>query len=661
VSADPEIGGAPRPPLRILLVEDDDGDALLLERILSGGRYGSFAIRRAETLAAACREAAQGAVDLMLLDLTLPDSRGFETFVRLHATVPRVPIIVLTGMDDESLATQTVQQGAQDYVVKGQGNGVLLSRAIRYAIERCRSQQALADEHDLLRGLLDNMPDQVYVKDVNSRFVSVNAPTARFFGAVSPDQVVGKCDSDYFSTEAAAQFLEEEQAILRCNQSCINRETVVTDSAGNRRWVLTTKVPLRDHAGNITGLLGVNRDITERKEAEEAIRRLNAELEQRVTERTRELRKAMARLEEDDRARVEFISSVSHELKTPLTSMKLEIANLLEGVVGPVPEPVIEYLRMLDADCERMANTVGDILDLSRLESKTMRLHRVTLLIDRLVRHAAVALRAQAQRKHIDMVLSIAPGTGFVACDALKTLRAIINIIGNAIKFTPEGGRVDVGLSREASPRGALVVDITDNGIGIAPQHLPRVTEKYFRAGEHVSGAGLGLSIAKEIVELHGGRLTVQSPPPQRERGTWVSISLPAAEPPTVLIANEHGATREVIAGQLRALGYRIIPCSGQADVLEVARLTKPDVGLFDVSTAGMGEANLVFRVKADRALQGIPLVAIAGGLVGPAAEAILRELRIPLVPQGWREEDLLDRIEAAMMGSNGSSNGSNA
>jgi PAS domain S-box-containing protein len=637
--------------VRILLVEDDEGSARLLEIMLARWRYGAFDTRRAGSLSAAFREVAQGGIDIVLLDLGLPDSQGFDTFIRMRAAATHVPIVILSGLDDEALATESVQKGAQDYIVKGQADGPSLARAIRYAIERFRAQQAVVREHDILRSVIENIPDQVYLKDTDSRFVTVNPVVARFFGASSPDEIVGKCDFDFFPREMANQFLAEEQALLRHDQPCINREAAVTDSAGNEKWVLTTKMPLHDHAGNITGLLGINRDITDRKKAEEVLRRTNAELEERVAERTSELSDAVALLRKHDQARTEFVSSVSHELKTPLTSMMFAISNLLEGVVGPVSEPVTELLCMIDADCRRMTGTVEDILDFSRLEAKTMRLHRAKLLFDRLVRHAATALTSQARTKNIEIALSIGQTLGFVECDAPKTMRAIINVIGNAIKFTSEGGKVEVGLRREAGAPDALVVEITDNGIGIAPHHLGRVTEKYFRAGEHVSGAGLGLSIAKEIVELHGGRLTIQSPPPDRVRGTRVSVSMPTVEAPTVLIVNDDAPTRDLIEQQLSAHGYRVVACAGGDDTLDLARRTRPDVGILDVSTLGAGEADLVLRMKADQDLRTIPIVAVNGGIAGPAKQAVLNGLGIPMLPKPWREDDLLDRIETAIKG----------
>jgi len=238
----PIAASSPLDTIRILLVEDDDGCALLMNTILTRWRFDGFTIRRAVSLEAAVNEVSKGGLDVILLDLGLPDSYGFTTFQRMRTAAAGLPIIVLSGLDDESLAIKAISQGAQDYIVKGGTDGSALARMIRFGVERCRAQQAFSAEHDLLRSV-------------------------------------------------------------------------------------------------------------------------NATLEQRVNERTGELRKAMARLESEDRARDEIVSRVSHELRSPLTTMMLAIGNLLEGRAGPVSASVRDYILMLDMDCRRMADTVEELVD----------------------------------------------------------------------------------------------------------------------------------------------------------------------------------------------------------------------------------------------------------------------------------------------------------
>ena len=255
-------------PSRVLYIEDDAAQGTLLKELLKETTLGVCVIDSAGRLSEGMERLKNARYDLILLDLGLPDSQGFETFTRVKAGAGHTPIIVLSGMDDEKVALRALHEGAEDYIVKSRVDYSTMWRTICHAIERGRVQQELVEKHALLHSVMNSIPDQVYVKDTNSRFVSVNPVVTRFLGASSPDEIVGKSDFDFFPRELATQFLEEERALLRQDQPCVNRESASTDSAGNTRWVWTTKVPLRDHTGNVAGLLGVNRDITLRKQVE---------------------------------------------------------------------------------------------------------------------------------------------------------------------------------------------------------------------------------------------------------------------------------------------------------------------------------------------------------------------------------------------------------
>ena len=262
----------PEGHIKILHIEDDRVSADVVEGMLSASPGVSFDLECVDRLDKGLERLAKGGVDVVLLDLGLPDSRGLDTFNRVHAVASQAAIIVFTGTDDEELAIRTMQEGAQDYLskslIQGPAGRLLLTRAIRYAVERRHAQETLAEERRLLRNLIDNFPDHIYVKDTESRFLMANMVTARFFGKERPEELTGKTDFDVFPHGLAMQFRAEEAAVLNSAQALVNREAAVTDSTGKTRWVLTTKVQLRDGRGKIVALLGVNRDITEIKNAE---------------------------------------------------------------------------------------------------------------------------------------------------------------------------------------------------------------------------------------------------------------------------------------------------------------------------------------------------------------------------------------------------------
>ena len=275
---------AQQPVLRVLVVEDNPGDARLIQELLLEARGGGFQTTVAETLASALKELRAGDFQLILLDMSLPDSRGIETFRAVEAEAPQIPVIILSGLDDEALALRTVEEGAQDYLVKGQVDPRSLERAIRYAMKRMEAERALSEERNLLRSVIDNLLDSIYVKDVQGHYLLDNRAHMQSLGVDRPEKVVGKTVFDFFPPSVASKFQEDDEQVLRSGQPIVNREEVVVSNASAVRWYSTTKVPLRNRDGESIGVVGIGRDITERKQAEEQIYRYNAEIRQRNAE-----------------------------------------------------------------------------------------------------------------------------------------------------------------------------------------------------------------------------------------------------------------------------------------------------------------------------------------------------------------------------------------
>lgn len=270
--------------LRVLLVEDNPGDARLIQELLLEARGGEFQTAVAPSVAEAIKELKKVDYHLILLDLSLPDSRGIDTFHQISAQAPLMPVIVLSGLDDEALALQTVKEGAQDYLVKGQVDPHILERAIRYALNRAAAERTLSEERNLLRSVIDNLLDSIYVKDAEGHYLLDNLAHMRSLGVDRPEKVVGKTVFDFFPPAVASKFQEDDQRVLNTGEPIVNREEVMVSDNSSVRWFSTTKVPLRNRNGESIGVIGIGRDITERKGAEEQIFRYNAEIRQRNAE-----------------------------------------------------------------------------------------------------------------------------------------------------------------------------------------------------------------------------------------------------------------------------------------------------------------------------------------------------------------------------------------
>jgi hypothetical protein len=259
-------------PIHVLLVEDNPGDVALLKIMLTEDGDARVVIDTASRIEDAAKRLDAEVFDVVLLDLTLPDATGVEALSRLQAHVSRVPIIVQTGMDDDELAVKAMQLGAQDYITKGKSDGRLLMRRIRQAIERARTARELAEHRRRMDALLDNEPDRGYFKNREGAFIQVNPALARLYGFSDPREVVGKTDADIFSAEHAKQARADEDDVLRTGKPILGKMEKETYPDGHTTWALTTKMPLKNEAGEIIGTFGVSRDITELKTAEIALR-----------------------------------------------------------------------------------------------------------------------------------------------------------------------------------------------------------------------------------------------------------------------------------------------------------------------------------------------------------------------------------------------------
>ncbi|MBM4143271.1 MAG: response regulator [Lentisphaerae bacterium] len=530
--------------MNVLLVEDDEQDIAITRRLLGDGALSAFTLRCAGTLAAALSELDKGDVDLVILDLGLPDAEGWQPLLTINARAPAVPVVLLTGLNDESLGLESVKRGAQDYLAKGAVNRPQLIRAVRYAIERKRAEEALK----LYRNRL-------------------------------------------------AELVKRRTSQLRKTNEDLQRE------------------------------------VAERRQAESL------------------MRDAVARLEAHDHAKTQFVSNVSHELRTPLSSMSYAVENLLKGVVGEIPPRARAYLEMISEDCQRLIDTVSDILDVSRIEARRLALCRADLPVARFLEQTVEALRIQAEKQRLRLKILVNEPAGFVNCDPHKMERVILNVVHNAIKFTPEGGTIEVELRRAADPPETFVVDVTDDGVGIGAEHIPRVTERYYRVGEHVSGSGLGLALSKDILEMHGGRIAIASPPPGRARGTRVSLFLPAAPPPLVLAADDDPFVRQVLQSQLAAHGYRVVVCGGGEEVLDRLKKEQPAVLLVDLVMPGTDGVEVVARIKAQHALRYVPIVVVTGAEVDRSRSAVLEGFAIPVLAKPWKKDELLRCVEEALIG----------
>ncbi|MEI6085755.1 MAG: ATP-binding protein [Verrucomicrobiota bacterium] len=356
---------------------------------------------------------------------------------------------------------------------------------------------------------LDALPDQVYVKDLASRFVLLNAATARFFNR-PPATLVGRTDFDFFPTALAEQFFAEEQALIHSGEAVVNREVQVNDPQGRPRWLLTTKVPLRDGTGEIIGIAGVNHDVSDRKKAAEQLQQLNADLARSQLEllQTYEnLKLTQAQLVQAEKLESigRLSAGVAHEVKNPLAILLMGIGYLEDSV--PTGEAATDgVLRDMRDAVERADAIVRELLEYAsprQLETAVVDLNSVVDRALRLVNH-------ELNVRHITVVREAAPQLPGRRIDRIRIEQVFVNLIMNACQAMPNGGTLTV---RTSAHDNDVVVAILDTGSGIPPEALAKIFDPFFTTKPVGVGTGMGLAVAKQILLQHAGDLELTNRP----------------------------------------------------------------------------------------------------------------------------------------------------
>jgi PAS domain S-box-containing protein len=362
-----------------------------------------------------------------------------------------------------------------------------------------RAEETAREGHNQLLALIDNTSAVIYMRDLNGRYVLVNREYERLF-EVKREELLGKTDHDVFPPEVADAFRANDQAAV-ARGFPVQMEEIAPGDDGPHNYI-TVKFPLIDSAGRAYAVCGISTDITARTRAEAEVRRLNAELEMRVAERTAELEASTRELDA-------FSYSVSHDLRTPLRSLDGFSQVLLEDYGHVLDDTGRQYLRRLQANTGRMAQTIDDLLDLSR--ATRVDLNRSDVDVSAI----AAAVVSELREAEPDRVVEIAVAEDLHSLGDPHLVRLVLaNLIGNAWKFTAKASRavIEVGaLDKD----GERVFTVRDNGAGFNMEYAAKLFEPFQRLhsrGEF-DGSGLGLAIVARIVRRHGGRIWAEGEP----------------------------------------------------------------------------------------------------------------------------------------------------
>jgi two-component system, sensor histidine kinase and response regulator len=417
------------------------------------------------------------------------------------------------------------------------GKVVRTDGIMRDITSRKQTEDSILNERILLRTVIDHLPDAIYVKDLSCRKVLANDRDARNMGLTSVKDMLGKDDFAFYPAEIAGRFFEDDQMVLKTGQPVINREEYFLDAKGRKHWLLTNKLPLRNDHGEITGLVGIGIEITERKEAEDALARRNMELDEqrRIAEdqarelemQATELRTAREEALEASRYKSEFVANMSHEIRTPMNGVIGMTGLLMTTQLTPEQR---EYADVIHKSGEVLLSIINDILDFSKIEAGKLRIENIPFDLREMLEEAIDLHAVAAKNKELELTCFI----GSDVCTSLigdpgRIRQIVTNLVGNAIKFTSSGNvQVEVTPVRDAGDECDICIAVRDTGIGISPENQRHLFQPFTQADglstRRYGGTGLGLTISRRLAEMMRGTIAIES---TEGSGSTFRLSLP--------------------------------------------------------------------------------------------------------------------------------------
>ncbi len=389
--------------------------------------------------------------------------------------------------------------------------------------EKKQIEDALRDSEALYQSLVNNLPQNIFRKDVDGRFTFANDNFCRAHGKSLTD-IIGKTDFDLHPSEMAHKYRINDEHVMESGETFEGIE-IFERLDGEKYYVQTVKTPTYDADGRLTGIQGIFWDITEIKQAQEALQQAHDELERRVEERTQELAAANSRLKQLDHLKNQFIEDMSHELRTPLANLNLYL-DLLE--MGN-PEKQARYFSVLRQATKRLTHLSEDILTVTRLNLYKDEIHKRPIDINEIAGDIIQKQQHLVDKAGLELIFSPDKSLPPILAESDQIRQVVSNLLQNSLNYTTEGViRVTTSLDET---RQLVCLEVADTGMGIDEEDLPFLFDRFYR-GKHIGqstipGSGLGLAVVKEIVELHEGSVEVSS---RMGEGSVFRVWLPAAK-----------------------------------------------------------------------------------------------------------------------------------
>jgi len=617
-----------KPLLHLLVVEDSEDDAELILREVRRGGY-AVEFERVETKSDMQQALGRGSWDIILSDYSMPQFSAMAALSALKESGLDIPFLVISGTIGEETAVTALKSGAHDFLLKGKL--ARLVPAIERELSDAESRRFRHEAELRYKLLVEQLPIIVYVNPLDKMSSTTYvSPQIQTILGYRPEEWLS--DPEFWQNRIHP---DDRQSVLtnieRSNLTGtpFDMEYRMLARDGHVVWFQDQTVLVRDHKGQPLYWQGLQIDITKRKQAEEEILKLNAELEQRVEERTKELGRAL-------RAKDQFLANMSHELRTPLNAILGLSESLIELAAGPLNEKQSRYIGMISESGNHLLSLINDILDLAKIEAGQIVLNINEVDLKQVCQASLRMINELAHKKNQQVTLEIDDGIGPVWVDERRLKQVLVNLLSNAVKFTPENGKLGLEVQADKEEK-RIMLTVWDNGIGISESDLTRLFRPFVQLdsglAREVTGTGLGLVLVAQMVRLHGGSIAVESQLGQGSRFTAVLPWEPALATDTMLRLKSTGKfraikpnekarpiillvedTKEVtmmMVDYLEMAGYEIITASDGASGIEQAKAKHPALILMDIQMPGMDGLEATRRLRTDPNFRTTPIIAL--------------------------------------------------
>ncbi len=459
--------------------------------------------------------------DLVLMDIQLQGGMdGVEVAERIRSRFD-IPIIYLTAYADETILQRAKITEPFAYVLKPFEERKLYS-AIEVALYKNKMERKLRESEQWLSATLTSIGDAVIATNKEGRVEFMN-PVAETLTGWKQEEVSGKVATETF------KIINEKTGLpVDLKMPSFGKEACLLIARNSTEIPIeSNSSPITNNKGDITGVVLVFRDITDRKRAEEALAEERALLADRVKEQTIELTRANAELAHAARLKDEFLANMSHELRTPLNTILGMSEALQEEVYGVLNKRQLSAVRSVEESGRHLLALINDILDLSKIGAGKLELSITPVDVESVCQASLRLLNQAAHKKHLKVSTMFDSTITTIHADERRLKQVLVNLLSNAVKFTPKGGKI--GLDVEGDPKKHVVhFTVWDTGIGIANKDIERLFQPFVQLDATLSrryeGAGLGLSLVSRILDMHGGSVSVES---EVGKGSRFTVSLP--------------------------------------------------------------------------------------------------------------------------------------